>query len=331
MKGVLVRHFHAPRFRALSAICFIALVTTVCHASRISGTYVGHGVRFAEMLQLTQTDNGQISGVLSSVEVQPEGNVKSDQRPLAGSVDSDQLTLNIGPFPLRTTLAGTISGNTIRLQIADSRGNIISSVFVRSTPAEFKRHADGLKSESERIVLSKKLLIGAQEFRETTQKAENWISNAELHTQRITRVKDTYEKIEHQMQLLVARERVTLDSVTRSQISVEVTQGEIAGDQTDIEVEQIWDFTISDDGANLHKTFARWDGNCSTYEELQRRGATAQAVESWESACKQALTERAKFEPIFKRIMDQRAVLKSFQKTAQRHRKALVEQATRIE
>ena len=78
-----------------------------------------------------------------------------------------------------------------------------------------------------------------------------------------------------------------------------MTQGEIAGDQTDIEVEQIWDFTISDDGANLHKTFARWDGNCSTYEELQRRGATAQAVESLESACKQALTERAKFEPIF--------------------------------
>ena len=143
------------------------------------------------MLQLTQTDNGQISGFLSSVEVQPEGNVKSDQRPLAGSVDSDQLTLNIGTFLLRTTLAGTISGNTIRLQIADSRGNITSSVFVRSTPAEFKRYADGLKSESERIVLSKKLLIGAQKFRETTQKAENWISNAELHTQGITRVKDT--------------------------------------------------------------------------------------------------------------------------------------------
>ena len=133
------------------------------------------------------------------------------------------------------------------------------------------------------------------------------------------------------MQSLIARERATLDSVTRSQISVEVNQGDIAGNQTDIQVDQIWDFTITDAGTDIQRTFGRWDGNCQRFEEFRKRGATAESIESWESACKQALLERAKFGPVFKRIMDQRAALKSFQVTAQGHRKALVEQATRIE
>jgi hypothetical protein len=331
MKDILVRLVLSQRLRALVALGSLSLATTICHASRISGTYVGHGPHFAEMLQLTQTDNGQMTGVLSSVEVQPEGNVKSDQKPVTGSVDSDQLTLNIGSFLFRTSLAGTVSGNTIRLQIADSKGSVTSAVFVRSTPDEFKHYADALKSEGERIILSIKLQNGAQQFRQTIQQAEKWMSNAELHALRITRVQDTYEKIEHQMQSLIARERVTLDSVTRAQISVEVNQGDIAGDQTDIQVDQTWDFAITDAGSDIHSTFGRWDGNCQGSEEFRKRGATAQSIESWQTSCNQTLLERAKFEPIFKRIMGQRAILKSFQVTAQEHRKALVEQSARIE
>jgi hypothetical protein len=331
MKAVLVKLFFTRRMRALMALVCFSLTAPICHASRISGTYVGHGPHFAEMLQLTQTDNGQISGVLSSVEARPDGNISSDQKPLTGSVDSDQLTLNIGSFLARTNLAGTVSGNTIRLQMTDSKGNITSAVFVRGTAVEFKRYADAVKSEGERIVLSIKLQNGAQEFRQTIQQAEKWISNAELHAQRITRVKDTYENIEHRMQSLIDRERAVLDAVARSQISVEVGQGDIAGDQTDIQVDQIWDFAITDAGTDIQRTFAHWDGNCQRSEEFRRRGATADSIRSWESACKETLLKRAKFEPVFKRIMDQRAALKSFQITAQRHRKALVDESTRIE
>jgi hypothetical protein len=330
MKAALVKLFFAKRMRVLVALGCLSLPATICHASRISGTYVGHGPHFAEMLQLTQTDNGQISGVLSSVEVQPEGNISSDQRPLTGSVDSDQLTLNIGSFLARTNLAGTVNGTTIRLQMADSKGNITSAVFVRGTAVEFKRYADALKSEGERIVLSKKLLQGAQEFRQTMQQAENWISNAELHAQRIPRVKDRYEGIEHQMQLLVARERATVDSFTRGQISVEVSQGDIAGGQTDIEVDQTWDITIGYEGSDLHKTFARWNVSCRV-ADFQRRGATAESIAAWQSGCERTLTERAKFETPFRRIMDERAALKSFQIAAQSHRKTLVDESNRIE
>ena len=47
--------------------------------------------------------------------------------------------------------------------------------------------------------------------------------------------------------------------------------------------------------------------------------------------CKEVVAERAKFEPIYRRLSEQRADLKSFQVTAQAHRKSLVNEANRIQ
>jgi hypothetical protein len=81
-------------------------------------------------------------------------------------------------------------------------------------------------------------------------------------------VKEYYGKIEDKMQQLIARERGT--SIARSQVSIAVNQGEIAGSQLDINVEQVWDFTIGDSGRNLSKTFAEQPSTCGTSEELQK-------------------------------------------------------------
>lgn len=52
------------------SIALVLLLPNLCEAgSRISGTYVHHGSKFAEMLQLTQVGNGQITGVFSSLEL----------------------------------------------------------------------------------------------------------------------------------------------------------------------------------------------------------------------------------------------------------------------
>lgn len=110
-----------------------------------------------------------------------------------------------------------------------------------------------------------------------------------------------------------------------------VNQGDIAGDQVDISVEQVWDINIGEPGKRIADDFARWDGKCGDATELQRRGASAQSAEAWESACKQALAEREKFAPVFKKIMEQRAELKSFQAAAQTRRKAIVADANRMQ
>ena len=316
----------------LAAMSLISLATTICSASRISGTYVSHSPNSAEMLQLTQTDNGQISGVLSFVGLKPEGNITSGQNSVTGVVDAEQLTLSVrsGLLPVLggASFAGTIMGSTVQLQIIDSKGNVTSDVFIRGTPTDFKAYVDQLKSKGEGLVLSKKLTDGAQRFRQTVQSAEEWIANAELHAQRIPRAKSRYQEIEDKMQSLVAQERTKPpNSGARLQIANVVGQGEIAGGQFDSEVNRTWDFSIEGAGAGLNSEFAKWDGNCGTSSDLQRRGAAAQAADVWESACARALAERVKFGPIYKRMVEHREELKTFQATAQAHRRALVDAA----
>ncbi|MGA8272615.1 MAG: hypothetical protein WB919_13730 [Candidatus Sulfotelmatobacter sp.] len=310
------------------------LVSTACTASQASGTYVAHASTFAEMLQLTQTSDGQISGVLSHVELKSDGNVSSEQSPVNGTADADQLTLkfpSVLSFISGKSLAGTISGNAIHLQIVDSSGNVSSETFERSSASQFKVYADEMKSRGQGIAYNAKLLNLAREYRETVANAENWIANAQAHAQRIPNAKADYDRIESQMHSLVDRERQTLDSVSRSQLSVAVTQADIAGEQVDIQVQQVWDLGIGDSGAKLEKEFTGWDGNCGTDQQLRKQGATDQAISAWDQACKQAMSERAKFEPIYKQMSEQRAELRSFQATAQAHRKNLVGEANRIQ
>jgi hypothetical protein len=318
------------------SLVLVPLLLATCSASRISGTYVAHGADFAEMLQLAQTDNGQLSGVLTSVRLKAEGSIASDETPVTGVIDADQLTLSVRSGLLQFlgagSLAGTVKGNTIRLQAVDSKGNVSSEIFARSTPDEFKTRADKLKSKGAAIALTKRLTDGGPRFRQTVQEAENWIANAELQASRIPTVKAAYEEVENQMRALVAQERSAPNgSVARTQISVMVMQQDIAGVQGDIEVNQIWDFTIVQRGTDLYNIFTSWDTNCGKPDDLRNRGATPESVEVWESGCKEALAERQKFILAYRRIMDQRAQLKAFQSAAEGRRKALVDEANRTD
>jgi hypothetical protein len=149
----------------------------------------------------------------------------------------------------------------------------------------------------------------------------------EAHAGRIPNAKADYGRLENQMRSLVERERRTFDSVARSQIAVAVTQADIAGEQFDIQIQQIWDIGIGESGTKLEKEFTDWDGHCGTDQELRKQGASTQTTETWDEACREVLAERAKFGSIYRRMSDERADLRSFQTTAQSHRKSLVNEA----
>ena len=323
-------NFHSLVFSSL----LLVGASTAYNASQVSGTYVAHAPAVAEMLQLTQTDNGQISGVLSQVELKQDGNVSSEQTAVNGTADAGRITLKfptILSFIPGKSLAGTISGNTIHLQIADSSGNVSSEAFERSSPSQFKAYADEVKSKGQEIEYNTKLLNLAQEYRATVGNAENWIANAQAHAERIPNAQTDYEKIESQMKSLLTRERQTLDSNTRTQISLQIERGDLAGERVDMQLEQIWDVAIGRTGTKIEKEFTEWDGNCGTDQQLRKQGANDQAIAAWDQACKEVVAEQAKFEPIYNRMSEQRADLRSFQTKAQAQRKALVNEANRIQ
>ncbi len=77
-------------------------------------------------------------------------------------------------------------------------------------------------------------------------------------------------------------------------------------------MQQVWDFGIGGSGVKLEKEFTGWDGNCGTDQQLRKQGATDQAISAWDQACKQVMAERARFEPIYKQVSEQRAELRVF-------------------
>ena len=312
----------------LCPLLFISLAA--CAASRIGGTYIAHGEQFVNMLQLTESQNGQITGVLNTIDLSSDGSIKTDNISItSGTIDGDQLTIRLSALAVfGENIGGTANGSTIRFQTTGKDGTVQTWIFTRGSLEEFKSYGDSLKAKGEAIIINAKLVKNTQQLHQTVSNAEAWISNAQLHAQRIPAVKEQFQRFEAQMRSLIARERTTFDSVTRSQISVGVIQLNVNAMQSDLRVNQLWDITIGDSGQILAKAFARYPPNCYSSAELQRRGATLQTAEDWHSACEQALAERTKFEPVFARITEQRTDLKSFQSAAEAQRQKLVDEAS---
>jgi hypothetical protein len=303
---------------SLIAVPFLFL-TTACNASRVSGTYVAHATTFTEMLQLTQAPDGQINGVLSHVELKSDGRISSEQTPVSGTADGGQITLKFPGIPTfisGSSLAGTIGWSSIHLQVVDTKGNVSSEEFDRSNSDKFKAYVDELKTKGHSVACSTNLRNLAKQYRETVSNAEGWIANAQLHAHRIPNARRQYDQIKDAMESLLDRERHTLDSNIRAQIALKIEQGDLAGEQLDVQLDQIWDMGIDEPGARLKREFSGWDGNCGKGAQLRKQGADDEAINAWDEACQQVVAERTKFEPLYKQIAAQSADVKSLEATS---------------
>jgi hypothetical protein len=155
--------------------------------------------------------------------------------------DGGQLTLMLNPDIFGTNISGRKEGSRIQLQWVGEKGSVASAEYVPGSQEQFARYANQLKGKAGSIVLNSGLATGARKLTEAVNSAEQWMSNAQVHAQRIPNARAMYQQIESRMRTLLVREHSTANSVARSQISVMVNQGDIAGNQVDIDVDQVWD------------------------------------------------------------------------------------------
>ena len=324
---VVANHLAGP-------IAIILLVASAggCGGSRVSGSYVSHGPTFAGLLQLTQGETGQITGVLNTAELRGDGTVNREQVSVTGgTLDGDRLTLRLQGFLVSVNVAGTLRWNTIRISGVGPKGNIELCDFERGSAADFNRYSEDLTLKAEGINLSAHLAARSRQFHETVRRADRWIAEAQTHAQRIPGVKDSYQHLEEKMRALIARERSTTNPVSRGQLFVGVSQADVSGTQADIQVEQVWDRGIGDGARGIKAEFASYPSDCGIRKDLQKKGATAASIDVWENACKEMQAARTRFDASAKRIMAEREELKAFQRSAESRRQSLVAEAQRIE
>ena len=319
-----------PPMAPLTCLAFLlAAASGPAHGqSRISGAYIAREPTSAAMLQLTQGADGRITGVLSYVDLQPKGEIAAGQVPITdGTLDGNQLTLVFrGGGLFGSSLGGTLSQNTLKLQVMLAEGAARNWVLVRGAAEQFVAYSDDIRTRAGAIRVGEELGKRAQAMRETVVAANAWITKAELHSGRIPNVEPYFSELEGQMRSRLARARATTDLVLRNQIVVEIQQRDIAGDQADIQIDQLWDNEMGRAGGELRSWFATYTSECASNGREKLPGTPP----AWESACRETVAAHAEFEPVWERIVERRAELRSIQTTAQGRRKSILKDSERI-
>jgi hypothetical protein len=108
----------AMKTQRIMACIATAAFATGCSAHGASGTYIARGLGFVEMLQITQAQDGQLLGSLSSTTLKPDGSITRDSTNITGLADGNGITLvakSLIPLIPGLNLPGTIEGGVITI------------------------------------------------------------------------------------------------------------------------------------------------------------------------------------------------------------------------
>ena len=311
--------------------CFAIAATLAISAcqSDVSGKYLAKYSDGICWLQLVRTPDNHVTAQIETDQLRSDGKIDRNAAALEGAVDGNNVALSARAFGLQVvTLAGSIQGGKLTLTGLQAE----PLVLVRSDMAEYQSELKKLNSRSQQIAEDAIVTKFSRSAFETARRAEVWASDTHLHIQRLPSVEDRYRQIEDRMNLLIQKERVTQNAVTRGQISVAVNQLDVAATQLDVQATPVWN-QVRAGGSELSRSFAVFARDCAADREsdLTEKSASPAAIEEWRKACTRVLAEKSAFEPTLRDATEKRAELASFLRDADRRRQALVEQSNRLE
>jgi hypothetical protein len=290
----------------------------------VSGTFVSHGDRDAMMLQLSQSENGQILGTYSYVQLNGLNSVKSGQTKVTGAVNAGEITLSFGGLlGVSDTRSGTANRDTIRLQTLGEHGEVFNSTFQRSSAEEFGRLSDGLRRREKTADLTAHLDTRLREVQNIIGGVDAWIAEANLHAARIPAVEDTYRHINDRMRELINLEQRTPNPVQRGQLSVQVSQVHVSASQYDLQGEAVWS-GVMDRAKAINVGLNTFIADCATPDaKLQQAGIGPNELRKWRDQCSDARNAQTRFAKVFTGMVDQSMNVKYYREQHRKERDAL--------
>jgi hypothetical protein len=136
--------------------CIATVVfATGCSAHGASGTYIARGQGFVETLQITQAQDGQLLGSLSTTTLKPNGLITRDSTSITGVTDGNALTLvakSLIPLIPSLNLPGTIEGGVVT--IINPNGQ---EQFKAGSPSDYQAAVQQLQNQGAAIQRQKHL------------------------------------------------------------------------------------------------------------------------------------------------------------------------------
>ena len=129
------------------------------YADGISGTYVGRGSNSLFLVQLVETNGGQLTGRYEQTVLQPNGKLEQMNASITGASDGRTVVVTIKPTELLSgsfTASGTIEGSTIHLS-GGGYGSTLNLNLIKSEESAFRALVADLTNQSHQIIATRAL------------------------------------------------------------------------------------------------------------------------------------------------------------------------------
>lgn len=140
------------------AIVSAALMLTACYDPHASGTYVATRSSGVQLLELTQSQGGEIVGSLRTIELSSKGEISTLMANVRGVVDGERLTLVISAprGSAELNYSGVLSDKGLDLNVSGNAALVSKVHFTRDSVANFNAEAQKL-SQTGQVIKAEKL------------------------------------------------------------------------------------------------------------------------------------------------------------------------------
>src|SRR6185437_448516 len=216
-----------------------------------SGTYVGSATNAAFLLQMVETSDGRVTGRYEQVLVRPDGTFDALNAAITGATDGQTVVLTLRPNGLLTesiTASGTFDGSRLHL----TGTNALALNLQKSDEAHFRNQVallagwgrqikEARAREEARARAAKFEADFLNHVRDLTQRMNSLVMHTDARLKAFASDEQRYRAITERMRKALAREQSIYGdgqrAVARSQISVWMSQAEIASNQIHIAVD----------------------------------------------------------------------------------------------
>jgi hypothetical protein len=172
---------------ATSALALLALAG--CGNSGGPGAYLRTGAKDVIFIQWQESSSDHLQGTITEDQVSgtaPSETITANSSPFTGSVNGSSVSLRFGGFlGIQAYVAGTLSGNTLTLQIPQASGTIQQAAFTAASVSSFNKVVATLRSRAQIANTAAAKTQAAEKVRGRTaakeQAAANTAADATAH------------------------------------------------------------------------------------------------------------------------------------------------------
>lgn len=212
----------------------VGLLVSGCHSASVSGSYIASSPTTVDLLQLTESKDGQLLGSLSEFGYKADGSLNRFSLGLTGTTDGHSITIVAKPNGLSIgsmTISGTADGGTIALTTQDG-----TQTFAAARPADFRAQVSKLTQQATAVRVAK----ARQQEQEQTESRLRGESNAAEAL--ATRLENYSKQVEAKHDLAAFHSaHAKLLAAARHDLEIQKTlpRGSYASGQVDFRINQI--------------------------------------------------------------------------------------------